>query len=232
MALRPVSGSLMSLSSSSIAPSSLSMERSMSPSSMTASDSSFLHHSFFLWSTLPSSLMFSSILVISSSVVVKGLPDCSRAAAFASRGKAATLPAKVRSARTAIWPSAVALAPPPWWRRRAERWKNSAALLVAFTLPKAAKALSLSRIATAWEMAASSLARSLLRALYSFVFSEHMGRSFSKNSSRTLLCSLASLSCSFFVPSVLSFSPRAACLSPLSLFMSSKASCLVTMNSK
>mmetsp|Transcript_77225 Transcript_77225/g.153172 ORF Transcript_77225/g.153172 Transcript_77225/m.153172 type:complete len:264 (+) Transcript_77225:894-1685(+) len=81
-----------------------------------------------------------------------------------------------------------------------------APLDVAWTLPNVLKALSLSRIAIASAMAASSCARNMLRCSYSLAFVSHMGTSFSRKASSSAFCFSASWTVSFFCPKLSSFS--------------------------
>mmetsp|Transcript_84484 Transcript_84484/g.220657 ORF Transcript_84484/g.220657 Transcript_84484/m.220657 type:complete len:216 (-) Transcript_84484:770-1417(-) len=99
----------------------------------------------------------------------------------------------------------------------AARWKNAAGPvppeLVAATFPKVAKAASLLRMATAWEMAASSLVRSCTRDSYSLVLVVQISPRRSRNCDASVRSVSAVLSCSFMVPRPPSLALRSPCFS-------------------
>mmetsp|Transcript_102821 Transcript_102821/g.273420 ORF Transcript_102821/g.273420 Transcript_102821/m.273420 type:complete len:205 (+) Transcript_102821:790-1404(+) len=189
MALSPVLGSSMEFTSAVTSASSFWIWPVLTWRLSLLAVRSALHQSNCSLSTLPSSAMTFFISVIAARTFSKGLPVSKSTAARASlldfRDRAACVRRCATSRRLA---ASAELAPSPaarcsWRLTLASCTKKLVAPVeVAATLPKASKAASLSRIAMASVMAASSFTRSRLRSSYSFVFSEHIVPSLAKKS--------------------------------------------------
>mmetsp|Transcript_104335 Transcript_104335/g.292332 ORF Transcript_104335/g.292332 Transcript_104335/m.292332 type:complete len:255 (+) Transcript_104335:172-936(+) len=167
------------------------------------------HQVFCLRSCAASSFSSSFILSISARTTVKGLPRARRPAILATRVSLA-FEAASRSTRWAAdrW---LRIAP-PWTRRLTERSCTKAAVPpVAATLSKAPEAWSLSSMAMASVMAASSFARISTRWSYSFAFWLHMSSNFSRNDVSSSNCVFAVSREVFFVARSPSLEPKEPC---------------------
>mmetsp|Transcript_104729 Transcript_104729/g.165320 ORF Transcript_104729/g.165320 Transcript_104729/m.165320 type:complete len:242 (-) Transcript_104729:51-776(-) len=182
-----------------------------------------LHQSSLFLSSLPSSSFKVIIFSISSKTFSKGLPASTTAKAFAIRSDFADVRICSNSRRNTAslrrWPSCK---------------KEAAALVfpveVAETVPNVSKALSLLRIAIASAMAASSLARSSLRASYSFALAAHVSFSWDKNSSASDKSFFAVVNCFFLDESASSLELSVSCFSLKVVSIDLNASSLVFMN--
>mmetsp|Transcript_68904 Transcript_68904/g.180586 ORF Transcript_68904/g.180586 Transcript_68904/m.180586 type:complete len:216 (+) Transcript_68904:965-1612(+) len=185
------------------------------------------HQSFCLASALASSSISVSILSTSLMITVKGFILATMEATLATLSDfdvtAACLRNWMRSKRSElrwVWlricTSAAAAPVPP--------------VFVAPTLPNAAKALSLLRIEIACEMAASSLARNILRFSKSLAFTSHMSVSSPRNSWSSFSCVFAPPRELVFVPSVASLPARMPCLSLYDVSRTVKADLVVARN--
>mmetsp|Transcript_21415 Transcript_21415/g.61075 ORF Transcript_21415/g.61075 Transcript_21415/m.61075 type:complete len:223 (-) Transcript_21415:785-1453(-) len=214
----PVSGSLIALSSSVIAPSKLVISVFLVMMSSPVTVRSLSHQLFCCLSASSSLAMRAMILSISAKTTSNGLFACNMPRTRCRRGDLAAPPAFCRnSLATCCWlvtagAVAVAIERCARCRRTAARCtKEVGPEEAAVVAPKLSNAASEFRMEMASDKAACSAKRSFTRWSYSFFFSEHMNDSLSRNSCAAAIWSNSPCSSIVLVLKMLSFSPISPC---------------------